>query len=343
VRSRVTYPLAGTLLGLALWLGFVAPAAAREWKVALVLPGSINDKGFNAEAYDGLLLIKKDLGATVAFSESTPVANYERVTRSFAEDGNDIIFLNGLEFADLARRLGPEYPQQFFIVTSADGLSGPNFCSVRGRAEDGAFLCGVLAGLMTKSNQLGAVIGFDYPLLVAQVEAFRLGARSSNARASVEIAYLGTFDDPSKGREAALAQISSGVDLIYHNADNAGVGVIQACAEKGIKAIGWGLDQNPLAPKTVITSELLNTPQLIEQEARTIMDGKFTGQPIMAGFALGGVGLADYHGLVPPEIAQQVEAWKAALASGAIRPAYTLVRDGALHTPPVVLPSAAKS
>jgi basic membrane lipoprotein Med (substrate-binding protein (PBP1-ABC) superfamily) len=187
------------------------------------------------------------------------------------------------------------------------------------------------------------VLGYDYPLLVAQVEAFRLGSRSSNPKATLNVAYLGTFDDPSKGKEAALAQISSGVDLIYHIADNAGVGVIQACDEKGIKAIGWGLDQNPLAPRTVVTSELLNTAFLIEQEAQTIMKGKFTGQPVVAGFMLGGVGLADYHGLVPPNTAREVAAWQAALVSGAIRPFYTWKRDGALHEPPVLLPSNIKS
>jgi basic membrane lipoprotein Med (substrate-binding protein (PBP1-ABC) superfamily) len=337
------FSFAVALAGLATLPGCGRAADAKVWKVALVLPGAISDKGFNAEAYEGLLRIKQELGATISFSESTPMANYERVTRTFAEEGNDIIILNGLEFGDLVKRIAPDYPQQDFIVTDSDGLAGPNFCSLRGKAEDAAFLCGVLAGLTTKSNHLGAVVGFDYPLLVTQVEAFRLGARSSNPKATLNVTYLGTFDDPSKGKEAALAQINAGVDLIYHNADNSGVGVIQACAEKGIKAIGWGLDQNPLAPKAVITSELLNTAFLIEQEARTIMEGKFTGQPVVAGFALGGVGLADYHGLVPAATAQAVEAWKAALISGAVRPTYTLKRDGALQEPPVLLPPVVKS
>jgi basic membrane protein A len=318
----------------------VKASPGKVWKVALVLPGPISDKGFNAAGYNGLMLIKKNLGAETSFSESTPTANFERVTRSFAEDGNDIIILHGLEFADLAKQLAAEYPQQYFILTDGEGVTGPNVCSLRGKSEDAAFLCGVLAGLTTKSNQLGAVIGFDYPLLVAQVEAFRLGARSVNPKSAVTIAYLGTFDDPTKGKEAALAQINAGADVIYHIADDAGVGVIQACEEKGVKAIGWGIDQNVLAPKTVITSELVNTAYLIEQEAKTIMDGKFVGKSIIAGFDVGGVGLANYHGLVPPATAAVVEKWKAALISGAIAPVYTHQRDGALNAPPIVLPAA---
>jgi basic membrane protein A len=322
------------------WAFVPASAAPKKWRVALVLPGLISDKGFNAGGYAGLVKIKEDLGAETAFSEDTPTANYERVIRGFADDGNNIIIMHGLEFTDLARKIAPDYPKQYFLVTDGTGLGGPNVASIRGRSEDAAFLCGVVAGYMTKSNKIGAVIGMDFPLLVAQVEAVRLGARSANPNVTLSVTYLGTFDDPSKGKEAALAQIGSGVDLIYHIADAAGIGVIQAADEKRIKAIGWGVDQNALAPKTVITSEVMHTADLMEKEVKAIMDGKFDGQPIIAGFDASGVELADYHGLVPQDIAAKVSLWKEALVSGRLHISYTTERDGNVNAPPVTFPIA---
>ena len=172
-----------------------------------------------------------------------------------------------------------------------------------------------------------------------QAEALRLGVRSVNPQASVAITYLGTLDDPSKGKEAALAEISTGVDVLYQLADNAGLGVIEAGQEKGVKTIGWGRDQNALSPKTVITSEVINTPELMADTVKTIMDGHFAGQPIIAGFDRGGVDLADYHGLVPAQTAAEVARWKAAFVGDRLHITYTTERDGAANTPAVALPA----
>jgi basic membrane protein A len=317
-----------------------ANAGPKKWRVALVLPGLISDRGFNANGYAGLMLAKEKYGVETAFSENTPLANYERVIRGFAEDGNQIIILCGLEFVDLAKKIAPDYPKQFFVVVDGSGLGGPNVCSVREKAEDAAFLCGILAGLTTKTNKIGEVIGFDYPLLVAQGEALRLGVRSVNPKATVSVTYLGTFDDPAKAKEAAIAEIGTGVDVLYQLADNAGLGVIEASKETGVKLIGWGRDQNELSPKTIISSEVMNSPKLIVDMVKQIMDGKFTGQPIVAGFDTGGVGLADYHGLVPPDVAAQVAVWKQAFVDNRLHIPYTSARDGAMNLPPVVLPPA---
>ena len=328
------------LLGAAILPAPTAVAAPKKWRVALVLPGLIGDRGFNANGYEGLMLAKEKYGVETAFSENTPMANYERVIRGFAEDGNQIIIMCGLEFQDLAKKIAPDYPKQFFIVTDGTGAAGPNIASVRGKSEDAAFLCGVVAGLTTKTNKVGAIIGFDYPLLVAQAEALRLGVRSVNPQAAVITTYLGTLDDPSKGKEAALAQISAGVDVLYQLSDNAGLGVIQAGQDKNVKTIGWGRDQNALAPKTVITSEIINTPKLMADEVKTIMDGHFAGKPVIAGFDVGGVDIADYHGLVPAEVAAQVAEWKQAFVDDRLHITYTTARDGAINAPAVVLPPA---
>ncbi len=316
----------------------VYAAQTKKLRVALVLPGSINDKGFNQSAYDGLQLIKTKLGLETTFSESTPSANFERVFREYADDGYDVIIGHGFEFGDVASKVSKDYPNQIFLVTSRSDLSGPNLASIQARVSDAAFLVGVLAGLTTQSNKVGSIQGFDFPTLVAQTEAFRLGIKSVNPKADLIVSYLGTFDDPAKGKEAALAQISAGVDVIYVDADSAGLGSIQAADEKGAKAIGWGIDQNSVAPKTVIATQRVDTPTEMLQEIQLIMDGKFDGKAKQYGLETGTVGVSDYHGLVSAAIAAQVEAWRQAIIAGAVTVPHLTDKEAAVKLDPLKLP-----
>jgi basic membrane protein A and related proteins len=314
------------------------PAAqAKKWKVALVLPGSINDKGFNESGFNGLMLIKEKLGVEVAYAESTPAANFERVIRGFAEDGSDVIIGHGFEFGDVMTKVSKDYPDQFFLVTNHPDLSGPNLASIQPASKDSAFLVGVVAGLTTKTNKIGAVLGFDFPVIIGQVEAFRLAIKSVNPKAELQTVYVGTFDDPAKGKEAALAQISAGADVIYHIADTAGVGAIQAADSKGVKAIGWGVDQNPIAPKTVIVTQVVDTGDMVLEEVKAIIDGKFDGKAKTFGLDTLVVGISDYHGLVPDDVAAQVDQWKQAIISGGVTIPMITDRDGAKKLDPLTL------
>ncbi len=312
----------------------------KKFRVALVLPGAINDQGFNQSAYDGLQLIKTQLGVDVVYSESTPTADFERVFREYADDGNDIIIGHGFEFGDVATKVSKDYPNQYFLVTSCGGISGPNVASIEATATDLAFLVGVLAGLTTQSNKVGAIAGFDFPNIVVQTEAFRLGMKSANPKADLTVSYIGTFDDPAKGKEAALAQISAGVDVIYQDADTAGLGVIQAADDKGIKIIGWGIDQNKIAPKTVIATQVVDTPTMMLQEVKLIMDGKFDGKAREFKLDSHVVGVSDYHGLVPAAVANQVALWQQAIIAGAVQVPYLIDKDAAIKLPALTLPPA---
>lgn len=313
---------AASLLGaLALFLGsslfpFPAYAAGKTWKVALVLPGSIHDQGFNEVAYRGLQEIQKNDGAQIAFSENTPMANYERVIRGFAEDGNDIIICRGLEFGELALKIAPDYPNQYFIVSDGHEVSGPNVISIEPRTRDGAFLAGILAGLTTKTGKVGAIIGFDYPLLVGDVEAFRWAMRSVNPKAELQVIYLGTFDDVTKGKEAALVQINAGCDIIYHIADTAALGIFQAAEENKIKVIGYGSDQNHVSPKTIYATEIADPRYMMSTTVGDIMNHRFDGKARVYGLDTPSVDLAIAPGFVSPEIMTQVGRWKKAIADG---------------------------
>lgn len=309
--------LIATVASLAACGATPTPQAAKL-RVAAVFPGTISDKGFNQAGYEGLMMIKEKFGAEVAFSENTPVANFDQVYRDFADQGYNVIIGHGFEFGDVALRVAPDYPDIKFIVDSNPDVHAANVAGITGKSWEAAYLCGVVAGLMSKTGKIGGIAGFDFPILVAQMEAYKLGAQSVNPNIEVTIVYIGSFEDVAKAKEATLAQVSAGVDVIFHIADAAGVGIIQACEEKGIYAVGWGIDQNFLAPKTVLTSMLFSGAELLVQDVQKVVDGTWTGEVRLYGLSTGVVNIADYHGLVPADVAAKVEQARQDILSGKI-------------------------
>jgi basic membrane protein A len=302
--------------------GTPAPEAPPEEeaavKVALVMPGSIADQGYNAAAYAGLMAIEENLGAEVAYTEMVPIAEYEEAFRNYAAEGYDIVIGHGFEFGDPIEVVAPEFPDTSFLVVNGI-VAGPNYASLLHQNHETAWVCGYIAARMSETNKLAAIGGFAYPVIVQQLEAYRLGAESVNPDIEVTIAYLDSWDDIALGKEAALAQISAGADCIFHVADAAGIGVIQACEEEGVRAIGFAYDQNELAPDTVITSTIIDYPEMLTAAVQDIQEGTFQFDTIhLYGLDTGVIRVADYHGLVPEDIAAEAEEVQQKIIDGEI-------------------------
>lgn len=290
-------------------------------RIALVLPGSANDKGFNQLAFEALPILEERFGAETAYSEATPVNEYVQAFEDFASDGHDIVIGQGFQFGEIAAEVAPNFPDTIFLVPNTTGLSGPNMQGVQPNSHHAAYLAGVTAAMATESNQIGGIAGHAFPIIVAQMEAFAIGARSVNPDIEASITYLGTFDDVEAGKETARAMISSGVDVVYHIADAAGIGVIQAAREDGVLAIGWGGDQSDIAPEAVLTSQIVNQTLLVVEAVRTVVDGTFDGQQRSVGLDAPGpvLGLESIR-LVDnaADIEAAVEAAKAGIIDGSI-------------------------
>ena len=321
ISSLMVTPLLGCT-------GEPSPGEEPSLRVAAVFPGSINDEGFNQSGYRGLKLIEEKLGAETAFSENTPIADFANTYRDFADQGYDVIIGHGFEFGDVALRVAPDYPEIKFIVDSNPVVSGPNIAGITGETWEAAYVLGVLAGLMTETGQIGGIAGFDFPILVAQMEAYRLGAESVRPDVKVTTVYVGTFEDVALAKEAALAQASTGIDVVFHVADAAGIGVLQAAEESGIWAIGWGLDQNHLAPQTVISSLLFDGALLLFQDVQMVVEGTWTGEIRLYGLETGVVGVAGFNGLVPEDVAAKVDEVKDQVASGEMQVPYITEATG---------------
>jgi basic membrane protein A len=299
-----------------------APTAAsatgtKKCRVALVLIGPINDGSFNQTAYEGLVAIKDQLGCEVSFAESVPVANFDETYRDYSNKAYDIIIGHGYEFGEPAKKFAKEFPNVKYLVSNGD-VSGANLASLEPVFEEAGFLVGVVAGYMTKSNKVAAIGGMPFPIIVRGIEAFGAGCKYVNPKCQATTVYIGTLNDVAKAKEAALAQLSVGSDIVFHIANEAGLGVLQACKEQGKFAIGFGYDQNPDAPAVVLTSFTSSYQKLLLGGAKRVLDGKFEGSIQKYGLSTGVVDTSPYHGLVPADVATKVDVVRAEIIAGKV-------------------------
>ncbi len=246
----------------------------QSFSVALLTPGPVSDAGWNAAAFDGLRLIKKTMGADTAMVQTTSPADFEDAMRDFASRGFNLVFAHGFEYTDTALSVGKSFPKTIFVVTSGNGASA-NVASVSFKIEEAAYVEGVLAGAVTRTGVVGEVGGIELPAIRLTFNGFRQGFLSSRPNGRVIVSYTGSFDDVGAAKEAALAQISQGADLLFHNADAAGLGVFQAAHQSHVYAFGANRNQNDVIPDTVLASAVTDIPKAFLTIAREVRDGTF--------------------------------------------------------------------
>ena len=259
------------------------PSDSTAFRVALLTPGPISDQAWNSGAYRGLMRIRDSLGARVSHIETKTPADFEENFREYGAQGYNLVFGHGFEFQDAASRVGPEYPKTVYITSSGNRL-GKNVAPMVFGFEDASYLAGVLAGSLTKSGVIGVIGGAEIPPVKSSFLAFEAGARSGRPGVKVLTSYIGNWDDASAGKEQALAQIRRGADIIFQNADAAGLGVFQAAREsKGVYAFGTNSNQNGVAPDVIIGSVVIDLPHAFLTVAREVKAGRFRPRVIYLG------------------------------------------------------------
>jgi basic membrane protein A and related proteins len=260
-------------------------STAAAFKVALLTPGPISDQSWNAGAYQGLVAIHDSLGAKISHIQTQTPADFEENFRQYGAQGYSLVFGHGFEFQDAAKRVAPEYPHTIYVTTSGT-TSGPNLAGMTFGFADASYLAGLLAGAITKSNRVAVLGGTALPPVVESFRAFALGAHAVNPKITVITSYIGNWDDVSAGKEQALAQIARGADVIFQNADAAGLGVFQAARESGhAYVVGSNTNQNGVAPDVTLGSVVIDLPRAFLTIARRVKDGTFTPGVISLGEA----------------------------------------------------------
>jgi basic membrane lipoprotein Med (substrate-binding protein (PBP1-ABC) superfamily) len=268
------------------------PVGTDAFRVALLTPGSVRDAGWNQSAYEGLVAIRDQLGAEIAYQETRTPQDFEAGFRDFAARGFDLVFGHGFEFQDAAAKVGAEFPEAVFITTSGSTLRA-NVAPVVFELEQATYVLGYLGARVSRTGRLGAVGGVEIPSVASTFLAFAAGARAARPDVQVVTSYLGSWEDVAAGREATLALISSGADVLIHNADAAGRGFFQAAQEQtGVYVFGTNRNQNDLAPEVVLASAVLDIPLALLRVAREVEEGRFEARSIRFGLGEGVVSIA---------------------------------------------------
>lgn len=245
------------------------------FRVALLTPGPISDQAWNAAAYRGLERIRDSLGAEVSHIQTRTPAEFEENFRQYGAKGYALVIGHGFEFQDAAQRVGPEYPNTVYVSTGGTG-TGPNIAALSFAFDEPSYLAGMAAASVTKSGVIATIGGTELPPVQASFRAFAEGARVVRPDISVLDAYLGNWDDASAGKEQALAQIARRADVIFQNADAAGLGVFQAVREsQGVWVVGSNADQNAIAPDVTLGSVVIDVAHAFLLLAREVKSGTF--------------------------------------------------------------------
>jgi basic membrane protein A len=295
--------------------------------------GGLGDKSFNDGAYAGLVM-GKDLGFEARVIESNQQTDYIPNLTGLAEDGSDVVFAVGFLMEEAVKESAKMNPDTYFGGIDIGGDPDiPNFQGILYREEQSGFLAGIVAGLMTSkyadaSPKLNPdpVVGVVLGMLVPPVERYEVGfiqgVKYVDPKVRVLSVTVGDFADQARGREAAVAMIEQGADIIFPAAGLTGLGSIQAARENGVLAIGVDVDQNNVAPDTVLTSAIKKIPESVYVVLESIVNGNFEGGTKVYGLAEDAAGLAPFHGfegMVPQAVKDAVEKAKAGILSGDIK------------------------
>lgn len=278
-------------------------------KVGLLTPGSVNDNGWNAIAYEGLQQIHQKLGADIAHQQTATPADIDEGFRSFGAKGFDLAFGHGFEYQDAALAAGKRYPNTIFVTTSGSSVA-KNVAPMVFELEQATYLLGIIAARESKTGKAGVIGGIKLPSIASTFLAFEAGAHSVNPKFEVKEIYTGNFDDLGAARLATLSLINAGCDFIFHQANEAGRGVFQACSERKVRCFGSNKNQNDLAPDVIVASAVLDVPAAFVYMAELVRDHKFEPKIYWLGRQQGIVSLVWNEKLKPtlkPDTVTEVE------------------------------------
>lgn len=292
--------------------------------------GGRGDKSFNDAAYAGLERAQKELGVTFTTLETSEGSDREAQLRQLAAGDAKLVFGVGFLFTDDVKALAREFPDQKFAcvdytVTPNETLP-PNLMALKFREEEGSFLVGALAGLLTQTGKVGFVGGMEIPLIRKFQAGFAAGVKAVNPRAQVLVKYAGNtgvaFKDPTKGKELALSEYQAGADIIFHASGSTGLGVFEAARELRKLAIGVDSDQYDEAPGVILTSMVKRVDTAVFDTIRELQAGEWKGGVREFGLADRGVTWVyddRNKALIPDAVKARVDSLQAAIVAGTIR------------------------
>ncbi|MBP1628619.1 MAG: family transporter substrate-binding protein [Holophagaceae bacterium] len=296
-----------------------APAEApkpQAFKVAFAYVGPVGDGGWTFAHDNARKALEKELGDKIqtTFVEKVPEgADAERVFRDLASQGNTLIF--GTTFGYMEPMLKAAGDLKNVKFEHATGYkTAENLRTYDSRTYEGAYMAGVLAGGMTKTNTLGVVGSIPIPEVIRNINSFTLGAQSVNPKIKTKVVWVNAWFDPPKETEAAQSLLNQGVDVLMQNTDSSAV--LQAAEKAGKYGIGWDSDMHAYGPKAHLASSICNWTPYYIKATKDAMEGKWTTGKAWWGVKEGAIDLVSISDKVPAELKAKIDKVKAGLKDG---------------------------
>ena len=294
-----------------------APAPKPEpLKIAFAYIGPVGDGGWTFTHDNGRKALEKEFGDKIktTFVENVPEsADAERVIRDMAGQGNKLIF--GTTFGYMEPMLKVAADVKDVKFEHATGYkTAENMRTYDSRTYEGAYMAGVIAGKMTKSNTLGVVASVPIPEVIRNINSFTLGAQSSNPKVKTKVVWVNEWFNPPKETEAATSLINGGADVLFQNTDSPAV--LKTAQDKGKRAFGWDSDMTAYGPKAHLASAVINWGPYYIKATQDALDGKWSTGQSWWGVKEGAIDIVSIAEDVPAETKAKVEEVKAGLKEG---------------------------
>lgn len=297
-----------------------APAPKPEpLKIAFAYVGPVGDGGWSFAHDNGRKAIEKEFGDKVvtSFVESVPEsADAERVLRDLAGQGNKLIFGTTFGYMESIQKIAPDFKDVKF--EHATGYkTADNVRTYDSRTYEGAYMAGVIAGAMTKTNTLGVVGSVPIPEVIRNINSFTMGAQSVNPKIKTKVVWVNEWFSPPKETEAATSLINGGADVLFQNTDSPAV--LKTAQEKGKRAFGWDSDMTAYGPKAHLASAVINWGPYYIKATKDALEGQWATGQSWWGVKEGAIDIVSIAEDVPADTKTKVETIKKGLADGSFQ------------------------
>lgn len=294
--------------------GTSANNAEKEIVVGFIYVGPIGDGGWSYAQDQARLYLEEETGVKTIYKESVPEGpEVIDVMRNMIDQGASVIMAGSFGYMDYVEELSHDYPEVKFLHVSGY-KSTENMTNFFGRIYEARYLSGIVAGLKSETNKIGYVAAFPIPEVIRGINAFTLGAQSVNPEVTVEVVWTNTWYDPAKEKDAAIALLDKGVDVIAQHQDTAGPQ--QAAEERGVWSVGYNTDMTEVAPKAHMTAPVWNWGPYLVDQINKVKEGTWTNEPYWGGLKDGVVELSPLTENAPEEAKALVEQYADLIKSG---------------------------
>ncbi len=289
---------------------------AEPLKIAFAYVGPVGDGGWTFAHDNGRKAVEKEFGDKVvtSFVENVPEsADAERVLRDLAGQGNKLIFGTTFGYMEPMLKVAPDFKDVKF--EHATGYkTAENMRTYDSRTYEGAYMAGVIAGAMTKTNTLGVVASIPIPEVIRNINSFTLGAQSVNPKVKTKVVWVNGWFDPPKETEAATSLINGGADVLMQNTDSSAV--LQTAEKMGKRAFGWDSDMTAYGPKAHLGSAVINWGPYYIKATKDALEGTWSTGSVWWGHKEGAIDMVSIAEDVPADVKAKIDTVKAGLKDG---------------------------